>query len=168
MSVHQLPAIFGNPVLQNFVEVIPPEAISWLPRTVGWAWLGAALLLVALRYAWRWLHNWYRNRYRLEARARLRQLALAGGNSDWLPELNKLLKLTALAAFPREQVASLSGTDWVDFLTRHCPVSPFSEEQGRLLADGAYRCVTVEDITRQQLLAASLQWIRDHQGMPHV
>lgn len=168
MSAPPLPEIFGNYVLGDFVEVVSPESISLLPQTAGWAWLGALLLIWLLRYSWRRLRRWYHNRYRREAAARLQQLATTGSHETWLIELNKLLKLTALAAFPREQVARLSGQEWVTFLNRHCSAPPFSTAQGSLLAVEAYRSALLEDTIRQQLLAASLNWIRNHESPQHV
>ena len=168
MSAPPLPDIFGNYVLGDFVEVVSPENISWLPQTAGWAWLGAILLVYLLRYSWRQLRHWYRNRYRREAIARLQKIAEAGEPEFWLMELNKLLKLTALAAFSRDQVAQLSGKEWVDFLNRHCSTPPFSLEQKELLAIGAYRNTTLKDNTRLKLLASSLTWVRTHESPENV
>jgi Domain of unknown function (DUF4381) len=168
VSAPSLPDVFGNYVLSDFVEVVAPQAISWWPQTVGWLWLGAALLAVLLRYSWRQLHHWYRNRYRREAAARLKQLAQADATHSLLLELNKLLKLTALAVFSREHVARLSGAAWVDFLNRHCPSQPFSADLGNLLAKGVYENAIPADATRQALLAACLEWINQHESPAHV
>jgi hypothetical protein len=168
VSAPSLPDVFGNYVLGDFVEVVSPEAISWWPQTVGWLWLGAALLALLLRYAWRRLQHWYRNRYRREAVARLRQLKQANPSDDLLIDLNKLLKLTALAAFSREQVARLSGTEWVAFLNAHCPSKPFSAELGNLLAKGVYESTPLAETTRESLLTASVEWVRQHENPAHV
>ena len=64
MSAPPLPDAFGNYALGDFVEVVSPAAISWLPQTAGWAWLGLAALALALYKGWRWLQHWHRNRYR--------------------------------------------------------------------------------------------------------
>ena len=168
MSAPPLPEIFGNYALVDFVEVVSPAAISWLPQTAGWLWLAALLLALALYYGWRKLQRWYRNRYRREAAARLQQLAAAEAGGDWLVELNKLVKLTALSGFPREQVARLSGREWVDFLNRHCASPPFSEDQGALLARGVYEHVEVADGRRQALYAACLNWVQCHEGAADV
>ncbi len=165
MSAPELPEIFGNYLLgDEFVEVVAPAAVSWLPQTAGWAWLGLAALALLARYAARRVRRWYHNRYRREAIARLGQLP--GGDDDglWLVELNRLLKLTALAGFSREQVARLSGEEWVRFLNRQCSEAPFTREQGLLLAAGTYRAEAVDQATREQLLAASLAWVRTHEG----
>ncbi|MCB1689200.1 MAG: DUF4381 domain-containing protein [Halioglobus sp.] len=168
MSAPPLPDIFGNYALGDFVEVVPPEAISWLPQTAGWAWLGALLAVVILRYGWRKLRHWHRNRYRREAALRLQQLAQGAAHDSWLIELNKLLKLTALAAFSREQVARLSGQEWVAFLNQHCASPPFSPDHCRLLARGVYEGATVPDAMRQSLLVACRQWVEHHEGPSHV
>ena len=168
MSAPALPDTFGNYALGNFVEAVSPQAINWLPQTTGWWWLGAALLTMLLRYGWRRLRHWYRNRYRREATVRLQQLGSAADQGRLIEELNRLMKLTALAAFSREQVASLSGEDWVDFLNSRCNRPPFSSEQSKLLAVSAYRSEVLEADTRQQLLAACLTWVCDHENIPHV
>ena len=83
-------------------------------------------------------------------------------------ELNKLLKLTALAAFSREQVARLSGEEWVDFLNQHCTTPPFSLEHKDILTTGAYKKRALAENTRQQLLAASFTWVRSHENPERV
>lgn len=168
MSAPPLPNNFGNYALGDLVEVVSPENISWLPQTAGWAWLGVLLLVVLLHYGWRRLRHWYRDRYRREAAVRLQQLAQAEPQDTWLIELNKLLKLTALAAFSREHVARLSGEEWVEFLNRHCASSPFTADHGLLLARGVYESPTVPDATRQALFAACLNWVRTHERPDHV
>lgn len=172
MSAPPLPDIFGNYLLGEFVEVVSPASISWLPQTPGWAILGVILFALLLHQGWRRLQQWYRNRYRREAIARLAQIDIppreASEGDVWLIEMNKLLKITALAAYPREQVARLSGLEWAEFLNQGCPEPPFSAEQKELLATGIYQTAQIEERTRQQLMTASLTWVRTHEGAHHV
>ncbi|MDG2047034.1 MAG: DUF4381 domain-containing protein [Halioglobus sp.] len=163
-----MPETFGNYVLHEFSEVASPDAISWLPQTTGWAWVGAALLGLSLRYGWKRLRHWHHNRYRREAAARLKTVAMNANEEAWLIELNKILKLTALAAFPRQQVANLSGERWVHFLNGYCTRPPFSKEQCRLLAVGTYSHTTPDANVRQQLLKACLEWVRTHEKSLNV
>lgn len=162
MSAPPLPEAFGNYALGDFVELVAPAAISWWPQTVGWWWLGAALGAIAAHRGWQCLRRWYRNRYRREAAARLLRLASATEGALAVADVNRLLKLTALAAFSREQVARLSGQEWVDFLNRQCATPPFAPEHGRLLALAAYSGGAVEADAGRQLLAACLAWVREH------
>lgn len=168
MSAPPLPDAFGNYALGDFVEVVPPEAINWLPQTVGWVWLALAALLVSAHYTWKSLRHWYRNRYRREAAERLQKLVINLEGDQIVAELNRLLKLVALAAYSRDRVARLSGDSWVEFLRRECITSPFSEPQLQLLAFGGYRQEAVDPSTAQGLLEAALQWIRDHRGAEDV
>ena len=164
MSAPPLPDVFGNYALGDFVEVVPPAAISWLPQTAGWRWLGLLLLGVVLYHGWKALRRWYRNRYRREAAAKLRRLQVEGERPPGLEEVNQLLKRTALAAWPRHQVASLSGADWGEFLNRQCPQPPFSQLQIALLGEGIYRMTPLDPDTGRELLAASLTWVREHRN----
>jgi hypothetical protein len=169
VSAPALPETFGNYLLgEEFVEVVSPVAVSWLPETAGWGWLGLILLALLLRFGWKRLRLWYRNRYRREAIARLRRLTDSGETESWLVELNKLLKLTALAGFSRQQVAHLAGQEWIDFLNGQCAEPPFSPKQRELLATGVYRAAAPEGNARKQLLAASITWVRTHEDSHRV
>jgi hypothetical protein len=148
-------------MLGDFVEVVPPGAINWWPQTAGWAWLGVVLFLLAGRWGWKQTLHWYRNRYRREAQKQLQQLRAA---NTPVREINRLLKLTSLAAFPREQVAALSGKPWVDFLNRQCSAPVFNEQQSRMLALATYSDTPLEEASREQLLQASLDWIQRHKN----
>lgn len=164
MSAPPLPDAFGNYALGDFVEVVSPTAINWWPQTTGWWWLGAFLLVYSLHRGWRLLRHWYRNRYRREAAERLQDLAGAADSPGLVADINRLLKLAAMAAYSREQVARLSGDDWVTFLNRQCPVAPFSAEQGQLLAVQTYTGLAVGPDTGQQLLTAGITWVRQHEN----
>ncbi|MEQ9465106.1 MAG: DUF4381 domain-containing protein [Haliea sp.] len=98
----------------------PPEPLPWWPPAPGW-WLIAGLLLVALAWAaWRGWRSYRRNEYRRTARRTLQAIlarhAEHGDPARTLGELNMLLKAVALHAFPRAEVASLSGERWRSFL----------------------------------------------------
>ena len=164
MSAPPLPEVFGNYALGDFVEVVAPAAISWLPQTAGWFWLGMALLAFGLYRAWLRVRHWYRNRYRREAEARLQKLSATTEGYDLVCEINRLLKLTAMTAFSRQQVAKLSGPDWAEFLNRQCQPPAFSPDQARLLAMGPYGAVSVDRAGARQLVSASLDWVRLHEN----
>ena len=161
MSAPPLPEIFGNYALRDFIEIVSPESISWLPQTAGWLWLSLGLLGLGLHYVWRALKHWYRNRYRREAIGRLQALANLEGSSELVAEINRVLKITALVAYSRETVAKLSGNNWAQFLNQQCEQPPFSTAQLELLATATYRGQVIG--SQQQLLQASVQWVEQHQ-----
>jgi len=168
VSAPELPEVFGNYVLGDFVEVVSPAGVSWLPQTTGWYWLGAACLLLLLRYSWRRLQHWHRNRYRREATRRLEKIGAADDGGSFLVELNRLLKLAAIAGFGRERVASLDGEAWVEFLNSQCDTAPFTAQLGNCLAAGPYRGTAVDETTRRQLLSACEYWLLQHREPGHA
>jgi hypothetical protein len=162
MSAPPLPDVFGNYALGEFAEVVSPADISWLPQTAGWAWLGVLLLVFALHRCWRWFKRWHRNRYRREATTRLEDLSPETLGGQFVAEVNKLLKLAAMAAYSRENVASLYGDQWAGFLNRQCESAPFSSQQTKILATGAYKPLTLDKASAIALLEASVAWVREH------
>jgi hypothetical protein len=125
--------------------VLPPTPPLWPPGD-GF-WVALLLLGLALVVGWRWRRHWQRrNAYRVAGLGLLAQ-------AQTVYDVSVVLKRVALAAWPREQVASLHGTEWVRFLNRTCRRCRFAEDDlgqpdaavGRALRDHAER------------------WIRGHQ-----
>ena len=163
MSAPPLPPTFGNYALGDIAEVVAPPAIDWLPQTPGWYLVLAIVLAFAARRAWRALRKWYRNRYRREALTRLRELADAGDDSIALARgANTLLKLTAMAARSRAEVASLTGAAWVSWLNAQCPGAVFGAREAQVLVEGSYRELPLDEETRASLFSAMARWITDH------
>ena len=140
--------------------IVEPATISWMPETVGW-WIAAGwVAAVVLVLAWHWRRSSLENRYRREAEVELDAIADAS-RSD--PEVAAqaiavLLKRTALSAFPREQVAALTGADWAEFLVRTTNRDPTVARDATRLSDAAYR----PGADGQQLVEAARRWIRVH------
>ena len=161
MSLPDLPEIFGNYALGDFNGVVSPPAINWLPQTPGWYLVAALVLLWLLRTAIRRLRLWYHNRYRREAAARLNSLE---PSPNFVAEVNRILKLSALVGFPRQQVAALWGDSWTGFLNARCEQPPFSAEQCRLLAQGVYQQQPPGPEASERLRQASLVWVKQHRN----
>lgn len=106
--------------LENLRDIVIPEAPSIWPFSTG---LWVVLIIVTALLAYICL-QWYlarkRNAYR---RAGLELLTSARTVYD----VSVILKRVALAAYPREQVASVYGEQWIEFLDMTCPKCRFSE-----------------------------------------
>ena len=74
--------------------------------------------------------------------------------------LGELLKRTALAAWPRTAVASLSGRDWYGFLDQSVGFSRFSEGLGEQLERVSYG--STPSGPQDALFDAAEHWIRHH------
>jgi len=137
-------------------DIIEPGAISLWPLAPGW-WvvIGIVLALSGL-LVWRALDKYRRNAYR---RAAISELATI--NND-LARLPALLKRTALGAFPRTQVASLSGEEWLRFLDSSGSTTNFTDGPGREIVALAYTANALPEDQQLALLACAEQWIRGH------
>jgi Domain of unknown function (DUF4381) len=128
-----------------------PPLPSWLPQTMGWYVLFAVATLLLAFGAWRGWRHWRANRYRREALRELEHMDIA--------EVPALLKRTALAAWPRDQVASLSGERWIAFLDAH---GGFSSTYGQVLLDLDYRASGTSANDEATLRRVAAEWIRNH------
>jgi hypothetical protein len=139
--------------LHDFYQPQPP---SWMPHTVGWYFVFALVVVFAAWPAWRAWAHWRRNRYR---RVAIRELKTIEASA-----IPSLLKRTALAAWPREQVASLSAEQWLRFLEKHAPGKELSKEAGRLLVEVDYREARLTAEQEIALRKAAGDWIRGHRA----
>lgn len=87
---------------------LPPE-VPWWPLAPGWYVVLGVLLVLMLVLAHR---AWKRHRGNAYRRAALRQLAFAQD----VPSIAELLRRTALAIAPREEIAAMTGNAWLDWL----------------------------------------------------
>ena len=92
----------------------------------------------------------------------MRALSQNPDAGELVANINRILKITALVAYSRENVAKLSGQTWANFLNRQCDQPPFNPEQQMLLATGVYRSADIDPQCGQQLMAASLLWVSQH------
>ena len=128
--------------LDRLHDIIAPPPVPWWPPAAGWYWVLGFLLCLLLIFALRAFRHWQRNRYRREALAEWRRLAGQLDRPEMrtaaLTAMSVLLKRTALSAFPRADVASLTGRAWLDFLDHTAVAPPFSKTTGDFLECIAY------------------------------
>jgi hypothetical protein len=147
-------------------DIVLPPSTDWWPLAPGWLWLLAALAVLVLWMALRSFVHWQHNRYRREALAELARLAAAtpfAGGEDKLAAMAELLKRTALSAWPREQVASLTGQAWFEFLDR-AGKTRFSEGLGARMQQSIYQGggQVLDDPAMHTLVAEIRAWIKQH------
>ena len=107
--------------LNNLRDIVIPDPPPLWPFATGlWIAIGVVVLTIGL-IIWRLMIVRRRNAYR---RAGLQLLSTATSTRD----VSVIMKRVALAAFPREQVASLYGGDWITFLQETCPSVSFTAE----------------------------------------
>jgi len=163
-------AKLSNSALQNLHEILLPNPVSWMPQTIGWYAIFGLVLLVAGWWVYRRLRHYRTNRYRrlaLEELAVIEQeLQRPEKRAKALSEVPVLLKGAALSAFPRNDVAGLSGERWLAFLDKTMGGKNFTEGEGRLLPELAYapvqRIAQLPDEQISNLLQLVRRWIKIH------
>jgi hypothetical protein len=164
---------FGNYLIHGIDEIVLPEVITWWPSAPGWKVLGIILLAWLLLRVIRLARRWWRNRYRREALRQLQQLQQQAGSKalDVVASLPYYIKVTALQAYPRVEVASLSGENWLKFLDAHYSGPPFAEGTGRKLLAVSYlprERWQLDDNESDRLIQMAQQWIANHREVSHV
>ncbi|MEP2533423.1 DUF4381 domain-containing protein [Shimia sp.] len=140
-------------LINKLQEVPDPAPVSMLPQTQGWIVLAAFVAVAALFGARKILHRHRANAYR---RTALVELQHAG---DDAARISAILKRTALVAYPRQDVAPLTGQGWIAFLERTGTGGGFESGPGAALATAAF---IPGDTQAPGLNALACQWVRQH------
>jgi hypothetical protein len=119
-----------------------PDITGWWPLAPGW-WFLIALavigLIVLIRRSFR---NWRHNAPR---RLALKRLAAISGEFEegigavlLAKELSELMRRAMLAYAPRQEIAGLTGDEWLEWLDQGLDDKPFSQGPGKILESLPY------------------------------
>jgi hypothetical protein len=141
-----------------------PEPASWWPPAPGW-WLLLGLLSLLLALYWLLRRHRSRTRLRREGLRALNRLQADyqqnGDTQRVTQQLSSLIRRIALSRYPRREVASLTGSEWLDFLDRSLGQADdtprFRTEIGTLLTQAPYNPDCPADPTA--LFTLSREWI---------
>ncbi len=160
--------------LDRLQDIVTPPPVPWWPPAPGWWVAGAAALALIGWLAWRAWTRWRAAAYRRAALAELRGIEARAADDAQraaaLGDLPALVKRTALAAFPRAAVASLSGDAWLRFLDRTGRTDAFTAGRGRVLGAMAYdpRAAQLDAASAADLCAVVRGWIGAHDAAGHA
>jgi hypothetical protein len=149
--------------LSHLADIVVPAPVSWSPPAPGWWILGAALLIAATILVRRAFLKYRSNAYR---RAAIAELAATGPivNGAGLVAVSSTLKRAALVAYPRLEVASLTGAAWLAFLDRAVGTDAFTKGPAAGLGQAAF-ATQVDD--GEAILGAARRWITRHRIARH-
>ncbi|WP_232048535.1 DUF4381 domain-containing protein [Legionella adelaidensis] len=154
------------PELAQLKDIHLPERIHWWPLAPGWYVL-AAILVIALIFISLLIYTQHKKgRPKREALGLLNKYEdefLKDNDSQRAcARISELLKRVALAYFPREQVASLKGEDWLIFLTKTGKDTNFLAVKVELLEIPFRRQLTSGNIIL--LFSQARTWIAQRRG----
>lgn len=120
-----------------------PEAIGWWPLAPGW-WFLIAMAVVGLFFLLRRLARAHAagaaRRHALKQMASYQREYLEHGSAVLFgTQLSELVRRTMLAYAPRDEVAGLTGEEWLAWLDRDLDRSHFVNGDGRVLIEWPYR-----------------------------
>ena len=141
-----------------------PDLIGWWPLAPGWWLLLLAAILCLASLIFVLLRRYRRNAYRRRALIQLQRLhtdyAARREYSQYLSELNTLLKSVALVASPRADIAASHGEAWRAFLNTSLP----REEHFESAFNDAVYQKTCPELDVQQLHRSAQHWIKRHKA----
>ena len=138
-----------------------PDTISWWPPALGW-WL-LAILIPLFIYGLYWFYKRVTRKTALKTAKKnleLIKLYTPEESEKQLRDVSALLRRVAISLSPRSQVASLTGQVWLAFLDTSVSGNPFTQGQGRLLADAAYRKTPPSAAEIAELLVLCETWLK--------
>lgn len=146
--------------LSHLADIVTPPPVPWWPPAPGWWIAGAALLAALAILAWSALLHYRKNAYR---RAALAELSAIGTVSDpaSAAAVSAILKRVALVAYPRAQVANLTGASWLAFLDHAASTTDFTRGPAAALAQAAYGAPLRDGAA---VLAAARRFVTEHRA----
>lgn len=156
--------------LAQLKDIHLPASNPWWDLAIGW-WLLLALALVLLVWGLPKLRTFLmklRNKRLLKQDMQAELQRICKNHHDTqqtLADINILLKKVVFTLFPEQQVASLTGKVWLDFLDQHWQGKPSlsftSKRISSLLTDGAYRAdMAASDQDIQALCDVVRAWLK--------
>jgi hypothetical protein len=136
-----------------------PDPVSWWPPAAGWWFVFAAAVLLIAGAVWL-VRRWRRVTVAKLALRELDQLRTDPTlpAAEKLRRLSVLLRRAGLSAYPREDVAGLTGEAWLEWLDRPLGTPRFSQGAGRVLLDAPYRPAGEADMN--ELMALCRDWLK--------
>ena len=142
-------------------DIHAAAAPAFWPPAPGW-WVLTVILIAILAMATLWCFRHYRlYRLKLQVMDEIETLSdcSTSDTEEFPARLSMLLRRIALRHYPRERVASLTGSDWLRFLDETGGDGDFEHGIGRILEVGPY-CPQTSEQPREALLALARRWAK--------
>lgn len=157
----------NNILLKNLINPTLPEQVSWFPQTIGWKVLALLCLFVLFALMAKFYQQYKKDRYRRTALQAINELDRQNP-ALILEQLNRLLKISAIHAYPHQTVAPLQGETWLLFLDFTCQKDTFNNELMQKWQTCLYKPFDKNEWKNTQieaLITYSQSWICHHHAI---
>lgn len=153
----------SNP-LDQLRDIHLPTDINYFELAPGWWFLIIISIFLMLFYFLRRGKKYHQQNskirqksfYLAPAHKELEQIAMLPASSLSISQLSGLLKRVCLLGYPKQQVASLSGEAWIQFLNQQSQQEYFNHEQQKAFTELMYRKnISVDNQFWQTLIQSS-------------
>ena len=126
--------------LQTLRDIHLPNSVSIWPIAPGWyILLGLFFIFVLMGWFYYRYSQGKKYKYGFIALQELERIHYRRQEKNSLIALSALLRRTALAIYPRHEVAGLHGEAWLQFLDKTSKTTAFTEGAGHVLITAPYQ-----------------------------
>lgn len=155
----------ADPLAGLIAAPLPPSISVW-PQTWGSRLVIAVAVMLLAVSLWRLIGRYRANAYRRAASRELAAIAQEAANglrgADAINAVALLVRRTALVAFPRQEIATLSGLRWLAFLDQSFDGEGFVAGPGVVMSIAPYDPCRVAAADATPLIALVRRWIWAH------
>ncbi|WP_265659152.1 DUF4381 domain-containing protein [Francisella philomiragia] len=152
-----------NDLLAQLKDIYLPAKVSqWWPLAYGW-WLLLGLIvltfiifLIILHY--RKKRNSYKDSIVNDFRRTIEETQ-QNKPKEALQNISVYLKRVALQKFPNQEIKTLHGEQWLEFLDSKMKKQNFKNTKANMLAN-SYRAIELDRQTLNEILTVAEQWLR--------
>lgn len=136
-------------------DIKTPELINQFPIAIGW-WLLLLIIIAVLL-----ITVTYIKKYKEKNRIKKQAIQAISVTTTPMTQTLTTLKWAAMAYFPRQELASLSGQKLIDYLTNKLPINEQErfKTQTTAIIDGLYK-PNSHEIVNKELNQAALLWLQ--------
>lgn len=138
-----------------------PEVISWWPPAIGW-WVLVVVIPLCCWGLFKLFKRLTRKTAVKTAKKILHRLKQDGSlnEREKLIALSQLIRRVAISGDSRADTASLTGQDWLQHLDKGMKGTPFSQGEGKIIADVHYQKSISKDIDLSAVISLCETWLK--------
>lgn len=152
-----------NDLLAQLKDIYLPAKVSqWWPLAYGW-WLLLGLIVLTfiiflIIQHFRKKRNSYKDSIVNDFRKTIEETQ-QNKPKEALQNISVYLKRVALQKFPNQEIKTLHGEQWLEFLDSKMKKQNFKNTKANMLAN-SYRAIELDRQTLNEILTVAEQWLR--------